>query len=65
VPQNAQIGTLPLFTDLRENATPSLNNTCHARLTGVGGPCRGSARYFLDVALLPKEEKKGVYLKIN
>jgi len=63
VPQNAQIGILPLFTDLRENVTPSLKNTCHARLTGVGGPCRGSARYCLDVALLPKEGKKWFTLK--
>jgi len=43
VPQNALTGIFPLFTNLRENATPSLNNTCHARLTGVDGSCRGSA----------------------
>jgi len=59
VPQNAMIGILPLFTDGRRNSTPSLNNTCHSRLTVVGFPCRGSARLFLDIALLPKKEKNG------
>jgi hypothetical protein len=57
--QNALILILPFFTDLRKNATLSLNKTYHAILTGVGSPFRGSARYFLDIALLPKEEKDG------
>jgi hypothetical protein len=57
VPQIELIGNLLLFTDLRKNATPTLSNKCHARHAVVDGPCRGSARYFLGIALLPKEEK--------
>jgi len=64
VPQNALTGILPLFADLRKNDTPSLNKTCHAILTGVGGPFCGSERYCTDIALLTKEERK-INLKIN
>jgi hypothetical protein len=64
LPQNALIGILPLFTDLTKKSSPFLDNTCHARLTVVDGPCLGTARYFLDIPLLPKKEKMANF-KIN
>jgi hypothetical protein len=36
-----------------------------SKLTGVGFPCRGSARYILDIALLLKKEKIISNHKIN